>query len=422
VTTEETATGEPSAPDAPTPAPPRSTPAWRTITSWVLLVVACVLVPVAGVAVWVRNLVLDSDRYVETVAPLAKNPDIQAQAVDAMVTKLFAEVDVEQELDSLLPSQLDFVAAPIAGAVESQAANLADTVVASDQFQAAWETANRKAHEVVVALLTGREDKIAEVKDGEIVLDLQQPLTNIRDRLVDRGLTFLEDVPDERLDAQFVLFKSEELQQAQDLTDRLDRSATWLPWLSLGLLAISVLLAGDRRKALVRAGIGIAIAAAVTALALAIGRSFYLDAADDAVSRDVALDAFQTLTRFLRSGIRFLFFLGLVIALGAWLAGPANLAIRIRALFTGGARSLAESTGGAPGGFSRWVSAHVMALRVAGIVAVVLVLVMLDQPRPRSLLFLGLLLVLYLLVVEFLAWNGREVPAEPSTGSSALTG
>ncbi len=51
---------------------------WRTIVAVLLIVLGCVMAPLAGVAVWARNQVTNTDRYVRTVAPLAADPAFQA--------------------------------------------------------------------------------------------------------------------------------------------------------------------------------------------------------------------------------------------------------------------------------------------------------------------------------------------------------
>jgi type VI protein secretion system component VasK len=58
---------------------------WRTIVAALLLVLACVLAPLGVVAVWARNQVTNTDRYVATVAPLASDPAIQ-QAITDRIT------------------------------------------------------------------------------------------------------------------------------------------------------------------------------------------------------------------------------------------------------------------------------------------------------------------------------------------------
>jgi len=57
----------------------------RGITAMVCIVVASLLLPLAGITVWVRNLVLNTDRYVSTVKPLATDPAVQ-QAVAVRIS------------------------------------------------------------------------------------------------------------------------------------------------------------------------------------------------------------------------------------------------------------------------------------------------------------------------------------------------
>ena len=55
-----------------------------------LLVIACVLAPIAGTAIWINNQVTKTDRYLRTVKPLASDPHIQAAIADNVTRTLFA--------------------------------------------------------------------------------------------------------------------------------------------------------------------------------------------------------------------------------------------------------------------------------------------------------------------------------------------
>src|SRR5215212_3055978 len=57
--------------------PPRRRLRWRSVFAVVLIVLGCVLAPVAGVAVWTNNQVSDTDRFVRSVGPLVHDPDVQ---------------------------------------------------------------------------------------------------------------------------------------------------------------------------------------------------------------------------------------------------------------------------------------------------------------------------------------------------------
>ena len=110
------------------------TPRWRRVLSIVLLVVGFVLIPLSGVALWSRNQLLNTDRYVDTVSPLAGNADIQHAVSTAAVDALFSNADVQTRLDSALPKRLQFLGSTLTTAVEGQATKIADKFLVFDQF------------------------------------------------------------------------------------------------------------------------------------------------------------------------------------------------------------------------------------------------------------------------------------------------
>ena len=88
----------------PRRAPARRVPreSWRTIVATSLIVIGCVLAPLSVVSVWASNQVSDTDRYVETVSPLADNPDLQAAVTDAITTEIFTQIDVAELTEKAL--------------------------------------------------------------------------------------------------------------------------------------------------------------------------------------------------------------------------------------------------------------------------------------------------------------------------------
>src|SRR5271169_4495049 len=61
----------------------------RAFLSVVLIVLGVLCLVISPVAIWGRNLVLDTNRYVETVAPLVHNPGVQ----DVIVTQVDKQVE-----------------------------------------------------------------------------------------------------------------------------------------------------------------------------------------------------------------------------------------------------------------------------------------------------------------------------------------
>jgi hypothetical protein len=384
---------------------PKRLPRWRRALVATLVIVSVVLVPLAGLSIWVRNLVLDTNHYVDTVAPLAHKRAITDLVAERATTRLFQQVDVQAQAKDVLPERAQFLAGPISSGVETFTHQAAQRALATEQFATVWKEANRRAHAQVVKALTG-EGKNISVKNDKVVLDLSAVIDEGVKRLDQRGVTVFDGLSKKQKNLQVELFDAGQLQQARSAVHLLDRARIVLVVLVLVLLGAALALSGNRRRTLMRWALGLVIAMAVTAALLALGRSAYLSVAKN---HDAAGAAFDIIVRYLRDGIRAIAALGIIIALAAFLSGPSRVAVRIREGAKGllaGAGRKADEAGWKPGPVGEWVAAHKVGLRVAGIVVVLLVLFLWTTPSPLTLLVLALLLLVYVAAIEFV---GRSV-------------
>ena len=392
---------------------PKRLPRWRRALVAILVIVSVVLVPLAGLSIWVRNLVLDTNHYVDTVAPLAHNRAITDLVAERATNRLFQEVDVEAQAKDALPERAQFLAGPLSSGVQTFTHDAAQRVLATEQFATVWKEANRRAHAQVVKLLTGEGKNIA-VKNDKVVLDLSAVIDEEVKRLDQRGVTVFDSVAKKQKNLQVELFDAGQLQKARSAVHLLDRLRIVLVVLVFVLLGAALALSGNRRRTLMRWALGIVIAMAVTAALLALGRSAYLSVAKN---HDAAGAAFDILVRYLRNGIRVIAALGIIVALAAFLSGPSRLAVRIREgakSVIGGAGRKADDVGWTPGPVGTWVAAHKVGLRVAGVVVAFLILFVWSSPRPLTLLVLALLLLVYLAAIE-LVGRSTEVADETPT-------
>ena len=81
------------------PPPPRRQ-RWRSVVATLLIVIGCILAPLSVVAVWTKNLVTDTDRYVATVAPLARDPAIQNAVANKITTEIFSRARCSRNHES----------------------------------------------------------------------------------------------------------------------------------------------------------------------------------------------------------------------------------------------------------------------------------------------------------------------------------
>jgi hypothetical protein len=406
----DTEAGESVAEATPTPAesapPPGKGKRWARILSVVLLVLGFLLVPLSAIAIWTHNQLTNTDRYVDTVAPLADNQDIQQAVATRVVQALFDNVDVPAEIEDALPKRAKFLGEPIANAMERYGTDVAERFLASDQFQSLWDAVNRRAHAQLVALLQDDPSKApgaVSIKDGKVTLDLNPVIQKVQNALVDRGLTFLQDVDVPPVSRTITIIDSEGLSEARTYVGILNTLAWVLPVLAVIALVASVLLVPNRRRATIRAALVLVAACAFTLVLLAIGRSLYLDAA---VNKDAAQAMFDILVRYFRYGVITLGVVGVIVALVAYFAGPSAPAKKVRGLAASGissARDRAGDLGYQPNAFEDFVARHRRGLELGIGALAVLVLVLWDRPGITVVVFLAVIALLLVGAVEFFA-------------------
>ena len=397
---------------------------WRTIIATLLIVLGCVLAPLAGVAVWARNQVTDTERYIATVGPLASDPAIQKAIADQITAQVFTYLDVQglttQAIDAVarggsLPprvaDQLQALSTPIASGIQSFTRTQVGKVVESDAFADAWVQANRLAHAELVKALTGEGSGSITVENDTVSINLAAFIQTVKQQLVASGFTLAERIP--AVDASFPIFQSDQIPRARSAFHLLTTLGNWLPFIALLLIGLGVYVAKDHRRALVGAGIGVAAGMLALALGLAVFRSIYLDSVpSNLLPHDAAAILYDTIVRFLRAGLRTVFVLGLVVAAGAFLTGQSATATRARQGLAGAIGWLqrgAEGAGLRTGPVGTWVQANKRVLRIGAVALASLALVFWTRPTGKVVIGLAIALLVVLAVIEFLARPGHDV-------------
>ncbi|MCX5055477.1 hypothetical protein OG895_21105 [Streptomyces sp. NBC_00201] len=393
----------------------------RKTVSAVLIVLTCILVPVALLTVWVSDIVLDTDRYVATVSPLASDPAIEDAAVKRITHAADVRVNGNQvtaDIAAWLQSQglppkaaqaLKGLGPQFDSAVNDTVEKVATRFVQSDRFEKIWTNANRRAHTAVVHALTGEGSGAVGVNGGTVTLDVGEAVDQVKQALVDAGVSPAAKIP--AVDKQMVLFQSDQLEKIRKGAHLLDVIGNWFPVIVVVIGAAGVLLAHRRRRALARTALGAAFACLVVAIVLVIARRYYLDHLPSQVQSEAAAAAvFDTLLHFLRVSLRTAIVLGVVIALGAYLIGPGRLPRAIR----GTSERAADSTAVwayahqvRTGRVGTWVQAHRRWVALAVLLIVALVFALWNHPTALTILLLVVILLAALALLALLAASGR---------------
>jgi hypothetical protein len=406
---------------------------WRTIVATGLIVVACLLAPLSVVSVWASQQISDTDRYVETVSPLAENADVQAAVTDEITNQIFTYIDIDalvhQALDALskqglspkAASQLQGLSIPLSSAIENFTRTQVAKIVASPQFATAWDAANRTAHEQLVGLLSGQQGGAVSAQNDTVTINLGPFIAQAKEQLIAQGFTVASNIP--TVDKSFTMVQSGGVTKLQRGYRLLNDLGAWLPWIALAFFGIGVFVAKSHRRAIIGGGLGVAASMLVLGAALTIGRALYLNAVPaDALPPDAAAAVFDTLIRFLRQALRATGVAFLLLAAGAFFTGGSETAERTRAALRHGIGSLrggAESAGLRTGRFGTWVYAHKRALRIGAVVLGMLALTFWPNATVGDVIFTAVVVLLAVGVIEFLGRPSEttEGASEPESGS-----
>jgi len=407
----------------------------RRISAWVLVVLASILIPVSVLSVWAINTVTNTDKYVETMAPLARNQVI----VDGLATRatnaLFSTHVVQNKVTHALPKSAKPLVAPIVNQVHSYVYGLALKVFSSPKFGKLWDTLNRHSHEAVVNVLTGKQTPLQKKleKGGQIALNLSPALNNLIDDANAHGVTLFNPIKAVSTEGlSFTVVSKQQVSKFSGLFNLVVKGKWIVPVISLVLAILAVALAMERRKTLVRLAIGVALMTLLLLGALSTGRGIFIgQAAGGGFEAQGAAAVWDTVLRFLKADLRWTLLIAVLVAFGGWVAGPARYAVWIRKTTVAGARwvgaqakalsSGAGRTGRAVAGSSRvrgsagWILEHLNGLRIVGVIVAGLFLVFGGNLTGWSLLVIVIVLAVYLGLLQLVsAWARKAAEAGPS--------
>ncbi|MFI8963411.1 hypothetical protein ACIGO8_15005 [Streptomyces sp. NPDC053493] len=394
----------------------------RSFLAAVLIVIGCLLAPLGVVAAWTADIVGDTDRYVSTMAPLASDEDVQAAIANRVTAAVTDRLDLNALLEDVAPDERPRLAKALGklgdsleGAVGSFVHDKAQEVVASDAFENLWTEANRGVHAAVVRALTGSDEGAVRITDNTVTIDLAPVIDRVKQRLVDAGLTAAGKIPEVHTD--FTVVRSDDLAKVKTGFRLLQIMGVWLPVLAVLLVAAGVLLSAHRRRVLIASALGLAAAVLVLGIGLTVFRAVYLNALPDTVSQPAAGSVYDALVHFLRTTVRTVVTLGLVVALAAWLSGPSRPAVVTRTVWNSGlaaARGAASRAGLRTGPAGPFVRRHRTLITWLLTAAAVLAYVLWDHPTAWTVLAIVLVLLLAFAVTTFLAADAPdEQPDQP---------
>jgi len=297
---------------------------------WVrlILALATVLAVFAIFAIWANRQMMNPSNWSKTSTSLLQKPTIRTAMAGYLVDQLYANINVQAQLRSGLPTRLEPLAGPLSGALHGVAEQAAERVLAAPKVQSAWQKANYAADQALVKIVNGGGSRV-QINGGTVSLNLRQIVTDLSQTLgLPEGLA-------DKLPASVATLKivtSSQLGLARNLAKALHALALVLTILVFLLYLLAVALAnGHRRRTLMWVGWSLVLAGLVVLVGRKVGQGQLVSAiTSDASIEPAARDAYSVATSLLVQVASASIIIGVPVILSAMLAGPARWAVATR--------------------------------------------------------------------------------------------
>ncbi len=391
----------------------------RSIAALLALILGVGLLPLGTITYWGHRTVTDTERYLETMQPLAYDEDVQDSLSVFLTEKIEEQVDPEALVNQLFAGLIEQYPAlkalvpVVSGAMDSLIAQVVDRLVRSDQFKQLWDLANTAAQKGLMAILEGRDDGPVSLQGDAVVLDISSIIDQVKQGLVDRGFAAAANINVPEADRQIVLLEAPQLAQIRTIYSLTSPIAVALFFFAILLLVLAVVLARRRPRMVAWAGGGAAAGGLVLIVGLGIGETVFVNTLEGTPFEKASQTFYDQLLKFLYNGAYAIVVLGIIVlAVGLYLCG-ARWAVELRAAVNNLADDVARNIPAGPitsSGVS--VAAHARWLRVGvGVIFTIIVVIGSDLSVART-IWAALIALVLLAVIQVWAAAGRRAPAE----------
>jgi hypothetical protein len=275
-------------------------------------------------AIWTERQALNTDDWVETSGRLIQNEEIRSAVGTYLVDQLYANVNIEKELEGILPGETKELAGPVSGGLRQVAGSGAEEVLRSSTAQELWKDANRSAHEQLLAVLENKGEAV-ETEEGKVTLNLGSLVTNLADQ-VGIGTQLADKLPPDA--GQVTILRSDQLKTAQDIAVGIKGLALVLSLLTLLCFGVAIYLSKDGRWVTVLfCGVGLVAAGFAVIVFRSVAGGIVVDQLVKEESVKPAAEAAWSISTSLMISIATtVIVIGVLFGVAGWLGSPTGSA------------------------------------------------------------------------------------------------
>ncbi|MGY1742970.1 MULTISPECIES: SHOCT domain-containing protein [unclassified Blastococcus] len=410
----------------------------RRLGTGLLVLVSALTLVLAGVSLWTRQTVIDTDRFVSTVDTMIDLPEVEARVNERVTETVMTQQQVQDVVDealTALPPRLQQYRGTVENGIRSLVSAGVQRLLTSDPFRPLTNAALTSVHDQLVA---------GEPIEFTLGQAKERVPASLQDGVAGQVLDLLPD------DAGVTLLSPADEPQLYDAIDLLEDVWWWLGLVALATLAGALGVSAHRRRTLRAWTVTTTVLLLLLLAALRLGRGALVSQARPE-NRDAVGAMYDVLASSLRSRTLWVLVAVLLVLVGTLVwgrlgvvagvrSGVASARVQLRARRAEAAAAAASAAdGGTPQEAARepwprrvaaWsrafadglqlrqrsarLGAHVRAhhgpVRWTGIVVAAVVVLCWPEPTLSVLAWIGALVALYLGAV---AWLEDQAPGPP---------
>ncbi|MGH2937870.1 MAG: SHOCT domain-containing protein [Solirubrobacterales bacterium] len=297
---------------------------WRRRTVKALLALGALLAFLSVFAIWVERQALDTGEWVNTSGRLIRDATIRSALSEYLVEQIYENVDVERKVEEALPGDTKELAGPASSAVRQVAGPGVEKILETGTAQGLWETANRTAHEQLMAVLENKKESV-NTANGEVKLNLGNLLTNLAGQ-VGLGKSLAEEIPPDS--GNITILKSEQLKTAQDIVIAIKGLALLLSILTFLVFGLAIYLTqGGRWVTVLFSGVALIVAGLLVLVLRQVAGGIVVDQLVRQENVKPAVEAAWSIgTSLMVSIATTIIVVGAFFAAAGWLSSPTGAA------------------------------------------------------------------------------------------------
>lgn len=292
----------------------------RTVKA--LVVLGSLLAFLSVFAIWTERQALNTNDWVDTSGKLIQNEKVRSAVGQYLIDQLYENVDVEQELEDILPGETKQLAGPVSGGLRQVAGGGAEQVLQSTTAEELWKDANRAAHEQLLDVLENKKEAVSTA-EGNVTLNLGSLVTNLAGQ-VGIGSKLAEKLPPDA--GQITILRSDQLKAAQDIAVGIKGLALVLSLLTLIAFGLAIYLSRDGRWVTVLfCGIGLVAAGFLVIVFRSVAGGIVVDQLVTDESVKPAAEATWSIgTSLMVSIATTVIVFGVLLGIAGWLGSPTG--------------------------------------------------------------------------------------------------